>query len=89
MFSLRCVMTDDQGPWLIGCFCRYFNQIGIFSEFLGLNEINPVLLQIGLALRFVELKCEHGIKIIPLLGLWQGGAGSASVPHTKAAATPE
>ena len=42
--------------------------MGIFPKFLGFNEVNPMLFQVGLAFPLIELENKHGIKNIPL---WQ------------------
>ena len=65
--------ADDQQSWLIGGFCRDFQQIGIFPGFLGLDKIDPVLSQIALTLPLVKLECKNGMKNISLLRSWQAG----------------
>lgn len=59
--------NDNHKRGFIDCFCRDFNNIRVLPEFLDLNEVNPVLLTVDLAFLLVELKCEQGIKNIPLL----------------------
>jgi hypothetical protein len=57
--------ADEQIPELIDGLGWNLQQIGIVPKPLSFNEINAVLVEVGLALGFVELK--HGIQIIPFL----------------------
>ncbi|MGK2925417.1 MAG: hypothetical protein ACSLE2_07330 [Lysobacterales bacterium] len=55
--------ADEQESGFIGGLRRDLQQIWIIPQPLSLNEVDAVLLEIGLALGFVKLK--HGIKSMP------------------------
>jgi len=56
-------LANQQITGLIHALCLYFQQIRVFPQLLGINEINAMLVQICVAFGFVKFKHIHEYKL--------------------------
>ena len=79
-------LANHQKPWFVGGLGGNFHQHGVLPQLLGLYKVHAMFGAVGIAFCWIELKDEHGIKIIPTAFMTLGGLYRAKLKAAFVAA---